>query len=85
LLDYQIKSRDRYLKNYVQAFKQHDTDNNGILNEEEFINLLEDLNIYSKENEEQAVSLLNAIDPYNNKQITFSETVALFSMVNLIF
>jgi Ca2+-binding EF-hand superfamily protein len=62
-------------------FRKHDTDNNGILNEEEFVGLLASLNIYGDALEENSLRLLNIIDPYNNKQITFSETVSLFSMV----
>ena len=42
------------------------------------------MNIYGSDIEENALRLLNIIDPYNNKQITFSETVSLFSSVKLI-
>lgn len=81
LQDYQIKSRDKYLKNFVRLFKKVDTDNNGILNEDEFINLLSSFNVYNNQLEENSLRLLAIIDPYNNKQITFSECVSLFSMV----
>ena len=83
LLDYQIKSRDKYLRNFVQIFKKCDADNNGILNEDEFVKLLSNIGIY-QEIEENALRLLTVIDPYNNKQITFSECVSLFSMVRNI-
>jgi Ca2+-binding EF-hand superfamily protein len=72
------------LKNYVQAFKRHDTDNDGIINEEEFLQLLNSLDIFGDNSEDETLRLLNIIDPYNNKQITFSETIALFSMVKFI-
>jgi hypothetical protein len=81
LLDYQIKSRDKYLRNFVFVYKKCDQDNNGIINEDEFINLLGYVNIYGDSLEENAQRLLTIIDPYNNKQITFSECVSLFSMV----
>lgn len=83
LLDYQIKSRDKYLRNFVLHFRTVDTDNNGITNEEEFLQLLQNLNLYENI-EDEAIRLLNTIDPYNNKQITFSELVSLFSMVKTI-
>jgi Ca2+-binding EF-hand superfamily protein len=84
LLDYQIKSRDKYLKNFVYLFKKVDLDNNGIINEDEFVTLLSFFNIYGDQLEENSLRLLSIIDPFNNKQITFSECVSLFSMVNII-
>ena len=84
LLDYQIKSRDKYLKNFVRIFKKCDNDNNGIINEDEFIQLLSYMSVYGELIEENSVRLLSVVDPYNNKQITFSECVSLFSMVSSI-
>lgn len=81
LLDYQIKSRDKYLRNFVYLFKKCDMDNNGIINEEEFVNLLASMSVYGDMLEDNSIRLLTIVDPYNNKQITFSECVSLFSMV----
>lgn len=81
LLDYQIKTREKYLKNFVYLFKKCDYDNNGIINEEEFVYLIELTGNYRLTVQENSLRLLNIIDPYNNKQITFSECVSLFSMV----
>jgi predicted HTH domain antitoxin len=81
LLDYQIKSRDKYLRNFLYLFKKSDSDNNGIINEEEFINLLTNMGVYGELIEENSTRLLAVIDPYNSKQITFSEIVSAFSMV----
>ena len=36
-------------------------------------------NIYKDDFNEQATRLLNIIEPYNKKYITFSETISLFS------
>lgn len=81
LLDHHIKSKDRYLKNFVGLFKKYDTDNNGIINEDEFVNILSSTNFYGEYLDEQTMRLLSVIDPNNNKQITFSECVSLFSQV----
>ena len=70
------------MKNFVGLFKKFDVDNNGILNEDEFVNILSSTNFYGEYLEEQTMRLLSAIDPNNNKQITFSECVSLFSQVN---
>ena len=68
------------MRNFVYLFKTVDTDSNGLLNEDEFINLLAMMNIYSEKYfDENANRLLNQSDPFNNKQITFSECVTLFS------
>ena len=79
-----MKSHDKYLRNFVYAFKRVDQDNNGIINEEEFLNMLQSINIYKDDFNEQATRLLNIIDPYNKQYITFSETISLFSMEFII-
>lgn len=84
LHEFQIKSREKYLRNFVLLFKRVDLDNNGILNEEEFIQFVQSLNIYTENFEGNVGRLLSIIDPYSNKQITFSECVSLFSMETII-
>ena len=79
LHEFQIKLREKYLKNFVILFKNVDKDNNGIINEEEFVSLLYNMNIFGEQLKMKIVELLTQIDPYNNKQITFSECVNLFS------
>jgi hypothetical protein len=84
-MDFLIKSRVNYLKNFVILFRKSDSDNNGVLNEEEFYLLLKNLNIYDEYLEENAIRLLNIIDPNNHKTIIFSECVSLFKMVIRFF
>jgi len=79
LHEFQIKLREKYLKNFVALFKSVDKDNNGIINEEEFVTLLYNMNIFGEQLKIKIVELLTQIDPFNNKQITFSECVNLFS------
>ena len=50
-----------------------DIDNNGIVNEEEFRNLILGMNVLDYE--EDVHALLQIIDPNNNKQMTFSEII----------
>ena len=79
LHEFQIKLREKYLKNFVLLFKNVDKDNNGIINEEEFVSLLYNMNIFGEQIKIKIIELLTQIDPFNNKQITFSECVNLFS------
>ena len=77
---YQIKNRDKYLKNFVKLFRKYDNDLDGILNEDEFSNLIRDIP-YCKNNEDEYIfKFLSIIDPFNNKKIAFSECVSILSM-----
>ena len=65
----------------MKLFKAVDKDNNGIINEEEFVSLLYNMNIFGEQLKQKIVELLTQVDPYNNKQITFSECVNLFQSI----
>ena len=80
---HQIKNRDKYLENFVKLFKKYDTDNDGILNENEFISLIKDIPYCQNNVEEYVYKFLTIIDPLNNKRVTFSECISLFSMENV--
>lgn len=60
-------------------FKKIDTDTNGILNEDEFKQLLISMKVVSTE--EEIDKLLQIVDPFNNQRITFSECLSLLSSV----
>lgn len=78
VLDFQLKEHEKFLYKFIVIFKQVDQDNNGVLNEEEFIELVSRMKIWD-ENEQEINYFLQVVDPYNNQQITFSEIVHLFS------
>ena len=78
--EYQMNIRELYLKPFVDLFKSVDYDNDGILNEKEFINLIKIMNLFDENNlDEEIDHLLNTIDPYGNKIIIFTDCVSLFS------
>ncbi|CAD8151655.1 unnamed protein product [Paramecium octaurelia] len=77
ILDFQMKSHEKYLSKFILHFKQQDQDQNGIIDENEFRQLIADLNMGTNDFDIQRY--LNKIDPYNNQQITFSQCVQLFS------
>lgn len=79
ILDYQIKCRTKYLRNINYLFKELDTDENGILNENELIQLVANTDLFNEGFSEHSNRLLNLVDPYNHKQVTFSEVVTCFS------
>lgn len=78
IIEYQIKSRENYLKNFVKIFKMIDINNYGILDENQFYKLIYGLQYYGDDFENQTGRLLFSIDPYNNKQVTFNECIILF-------
>ena len=82
-LEYQIKLHIKYLKPFVKLFQSIDTNRDGILDEEQFVHLIKNMNIFDEQNIVQIVEeFLNNIDPYRNNHITFSDTVDLFSKIN---
>lgn len=83
VLDFQLKEHEKFLYKFIVVFKQVDQDNNGVLNEEEFVELVRRMRI-CEEDENEITRFLEVVDPYNNQEITFSEIVHLLSahMVN---
>ena len=82
-LEYQIKLHIKYLKPFLKLFQSIDTDRDGILDEEQFVLLIKNMNIFKEENIVQVIEeFLNNLDPYGYKHIIFSDVVELFSKVN---
>ena len=83
-LEYQIKLHIKYLKPFVKLFQSIDTNRDGILDEEQFVHLIKNMNIFDEQNIVQIVEeFLNNLDPYGYKRVTFSEIVELFSKINI--
>ena len=78
--EHQIRSREIYLNNFVILFRKFDSDGDGILNEDEFIGLIKSIPFLQNNIDDYIFKFLSIIDPFNNKRITFSECVSLFSM-----
>lgn len=81
LLEYHLRTRDKYLKNFKDAFKRCDHDNNGILSKEQFYQLIIDLKIFENNqlldtNIDTLVGLLPNCE--SNDSFSFSEIVTLF-------
>ena len=82
-LEYQIKLHIKYLKPFIKLFQTIDTDRDGVLDEEQFVVLIKNMNIFDDENIQRIIEeFLNNIDPYQNKHIIFSDIVELFSKIN---
>ena len=80
ILDNHIRFRDKQLKNFVQLFRSVDTNRDGIINEEEFSELIQKMKIFKEEEVENIIfQYLEKMDPYDNQKFTFSECVNLFS------
>ena len=81
-LEYQIKLHIKYLKPFVKLFQSIDTDRDGIIDEEQFVLLIKNMNIFKEDNIVQIIEdFLNNLDPYGYKHIIFSDVVDLFSKI----
>ena len=78
--DHQIRNREKYLRNFVKMFRKYDVDFDGVLNENEFINMIKEIPYCQNNVDDYIFRFLSTIDPFNNKKITFNECVSLFSM-----
>lgn len=77
ILDFQLKEHERFLQKFNWRFKRFDSDQDGILNEQQFKDLANSLGVLN--NEKEVENLLHLVDPYNNKRMTYSELVSMFS------
>jgi hypothetical protein len=73
VLDFQIRLKGKYFK--VGTSVAHEKDNNRMVNDEEFLELISVINTSNK----NCNRLLNMVDPLNNKQITYTECINLFA------
>ena len=80
VLDNHIRFRDKQLKNFVELFKSVDTDKDGVINEEQFSELIQKMKIFKEEEVENKIfHFLEKIDPFDNQKFTFSECISFFS------
>ena len=78
VLDFQLKEHEKFLYKLIMIFKQVDVDNNGVVNEDEFVELLRRMKI-CKDLDQEASQFLEIVDPHDHGEITFSEIVHLLS------
>ena len=74
MLDFQLKNHEKLLKPLVSIFRERDSDSDGIVNEDEFIAVIEQL---CEEASDIIPELLMIVDPYETKTITFTQMVRL--------
>ena len=80
VLDDHIRFRDKQLKKFVELFKIVDKNRDGIINEEEFTELVQKMKIFKEDEVENRIfQYLEKIDPFDNQKFTFSECVTFFS------
>ena len=85
MLDFQLREHEKFLSYFIQLFKRVDGDRDGILDENQFRNLMlsigftGDATSSADFQEARIEKFLNDIDPYSNQKITFSECVQLLS------
>lgn len=77
---------EKYLYRFVSLFKSVDSDNDGIINEIQFKDLIREMKIIPNTNDQgeaEIEKLLIMIDPHKTQQITFSELVTFLTLTEL--
>jgi Ca2+-binding EF-hand superfamily protein len=77
ILYFQLKSHEKYISKFNQLFKTVDTDSDGVISEEEFIELCKKFEL--EINMQEIYKFLQVLDPYGTQQILYSDCVAVFS------
>ena len=71
----QIQNREKYLKKFVKLFRKFDKDGDGVLNEEQFIEMIKAIPYCQNNIEDFIDKFLSIIDPFNHKKFTFNNCV----------
>lgn len=81
VIDYQIKIRSIYLKNFNHIFKTIDTDRDGIISDYDFVKLVEIANVYNtrEELEIKTQMMVKELDKYSNGTITYNDIINLWN------
>ena len=81
VIDYQIKIRSIYLKNFNQIFKKVDLDRDGIITDYEFVKLVELANIFNtrEELEIKTQTMIKELDKYSNGTIIYNDIINLWN------
>ena len=80
VLDNHIRLRDKQLKTFVELFRSIDTNRDGIINEEEFTQLVMKMKIFKEDEVETKIfEFLEKFDPFDTQKFTFSDCVSFFS------
>lgn len=77
LLEFQLKSHERFLSRFRQAFRAVDIDKNGILDHDEFRALV--ARVSPGKSGSEVEEILRQVDPHGNAFISFSECVSSLS------
>lgn len=86
ILDFQLSEHERFLGKFLMLFQCIDTDNDGILTDDEFVELYDKMNNIDQTNQlqngddkekfEQEISqFLDILDPYQCDKITLSDII----------
>jgi len=77
ILDFQLQEHERFLIKFTDLFKSVDRDQDGVISEVQFKEMLRLMNVL--DTEEEIEKLLAQVDPFNNKKMTYSEVVLVLS------
>ena len=77
ILDFQLSEHQRFLSKFTELFKVIDSNEDGIISEDEFMELIRMMNVIT--HDEEIEYLLQVGDPFNNQMMTYSDVISLLS------
>jgi len=79
VLDFQLQEHERFIFKFVSLYKSIDEDRDGIIDEEQFRQMVYQMNVLDRpQHPGEQDGMLKIVDPHNNKKMTFSEIMHLF-------
>ena len=72
-----MQEHERFLIKFTNLFKSFDNDQDGVINEIQFKDMIRMMNVV--ETEDEVENLLTKVDPDNNKKMNYSEVVQVLS------
>lgn len=93
LKEFLLEEHEKFLSKFLDLFRQIDQDHNGMISNQEFVDLYTKMNIkisninmneahdmnYKQKLEQETNNFLDILDPYQSDKITLSDVVKLFS------
>lgn len=78
-IEFKIKLREKYLHKFAEGYKMVDNDKDGVINEDEFKEIMIGFGIEFEDYDNTIEKMLDMLDPFEGNKISFSTYVKILS------